>query len=685
MAEDISVRLSLTGEKQFSAAIKNINAAVKESNSSLKLADTQLAKTGNSMEGLTKKGAALEKAITSQQNKMAVLAEQISNASERYGSSSVHVLALQNQYNEASIALTKLNSEFQENKQTMQEVESSVEHLQTMQENLNAELAGTQDTLGKYNQLLDQTVQEYGENSEQANALREDIERITAVVSDLTGEITTNNNALSQAEAEARKAAQEISTLKPGYEDAGKGAVSFADIVKGSAIGNLISSGIQKALGALKQFAAEGAQSARDLEVSEMQLGQVMRNTIGATEDQVESIRNLIEQQEQLGVVSKNAQTAAAQELATYTSKTKSLEKLIPVMNDMIAQQYGVNASNENAVSVATALGKTLDGQVGSLSRWGYTFSEQEQRILQGNNELRKLDVLSRVITGSVGGMNRTLADTTEEGRLFRESLQLGDVQEQFGRNVDSIKNNVLIGLLPALTEVTSAINDTVAKNGDALANLGKIIGDVLKVVASLIGILSAMPPDLLMIIGIIVLVISTVSKLSVGIKGITGAMGAAGGAVSGMGGTMDMLTIKIIAVVAAVAVLLYLILSLKEGSDNAARSMQSLGSATGSFSNEMQQATRPRGYATGTKNARRGLAWVGENGPELVSFHGGEIVYTAAQSRRLATTGAAGSASGNQTYGDYHDNRQLIVGSIDETNRMLRWWKDMQQNERKG
>ena len=41
-------------------------------------------------------------------------------------------------------------------------------------------------------------------------------------------------------------------------------------------------------------------------------------------------------------------------------------------------------------------------------------------------------------------------------------------------------------------------------------------------------------------------------------------------------------------------------------------------------------------GYATGTLNAAPGLALVGENGPELISFGGGEVVYTADQTRRI-------------------------------------------------
>lgn len=41
-------------------------------------------------------------------------------------------------------------------------------------------------------------------------------------------------------------------------------------------------------------------------------------------------------------------------------------------------------------------------------------------------------------------------------------------------------------------------------------------------------------------------------------------------------------------------------------------------------------------GYASGTQSARRGLAWVGERGPELVAFNGGERVWNADDSRRM-------------------------------------------------
>ncbi|MGN0503126.1 MAG: hypothetical protein ACI4HN_09400 [Ruminococcus sp.] len=45
---------------------------------------------------------------------------------------------------------------------------------------------------------------------------------------------------------------------------------------------------------------------------------------------------------------------------------------------------------------------------------------------------------------------------------------------------------------------------------------------------------------------------------------------------------------------------------------------------------------TTNKGYAVGTSSAALGLALVGENGPELVNFGGGEVVYTASETENI-------------------------------------------------
>lgn len=56
----------------------------------------------------------------------------------------------------------------------------------------------------------------------------------------------------------------------------------------------------------------------------------------------------------------------------------------------------------------------------------------------------------------------------------------------------------------------------------------------------------------------------------------------------------------------------------------------------TPSYSNSAYAANSNRGYATGTESAQPGWAMVGENGPELMFFNGGEKVLDAAQTSAL-------------------------------------------------
>ncbi|MBR4199236.1 MAG: hypothetical protein IKQ94_10755 [Bacteroidales bacterium] len=186
---------------------------------------------------------------------------------------------------------------------------------------------------------------------------------------------------------------------------------------------------------------------------AETKLGKVMQNTMGATKAQVESILMLASAQQRLGVVGDEVQIAGAQELATYLSKTKSLKTLIPVMNDMLAQQYGLNATQEQATQIASMLGKVMDGQVGALSRYGYKFDKTQEKILKFGTEEQRVATLTEVVSSAVGGMNERMAKTTA-GRAKQLANSWGDLKEQVGRLGQDIGQK----LIPAASKAVSVV-----------------------------------------------------------------------------------------------------------------------------------------------------------------------------------------------------------------------------------
>jgi phage-related protein len=230
--------------------------------------------------------------------------------------------------------------------------------------------------------------------------------------------------------------------------------------------------------------AIDSAQKAYNAQmVAERQLEQVMRNTIGASDAEIQSIKELASAQQRLGVVGDEVQLAGAKELATYITKTDSLKKLIPTMNDMLAHQYGLNASQEQAVQIAQMVGKVLDGQTGALSRAGYRFSEAEEAILKFGNEEQRVALLSQIVTKYVGGVNAALA-ATPEGKLKQHANDMGDLKERLGGLIVTIK----AALLPLQTNIAGTMDKIISFFEANRARLTEIVSTIARVAGSAFG-----------------------------------------------------------------------------------------------------------------------------------------------------------------------------------------------------
>lgn len=189
---------------------------------------------------------------------------------------------------------------------------------------------------------------------------------------------------------------------------------------------------ISTAIGGLSNVFSDLTSSYEFQEAAEVRLAQMMRNTMGASDAEVESIKTLCSAQQELGVIGDEVQLAAAQELATYLEMSSSLETLIPLMNDMAVQQYGVGASAESVTQIAAMMGKVMQGQTEALGRNGYRFSEAQKQILKYGDETERVAVLVEVCGSVVNGTNEAMANTPT-GKLAQVRNAWGDIKEFLG------------------------------------------------------------------------------------------------------------------------------------------------------------------------------------------------------------------------------------------------------------
>lgn len=200
------------------------------------------------------------------------------------------------------------------------------------------------------------------------------------------------------------------------------------------------------------EFGKASKSAADEMDTMEAKLAVVMRQTMDASDEAIQSIKDLITAQEAVGVVDVVAQTSAAQELATYLSEVKSMKKILPTLNDLIAQQYGMSASAEQATGMATMLGKVLDGQTGALKRYGFSFSESEEKILKYGDEASRVALVADIVRGSIGNMNTELGKTPQ-GQWKQIQYTFDAIKIEIGRGLTP----VLQALLPYIMAVANA------------------------------------------------------------------------------------------------------------------------------------------------------------------------------------------------------------------------------------
>ena len=251
-----------------------------------------------------------------------------------------------------------------------------------------------------------------------------------------------------------------------GLKQAITATLSEAKQLKGNVINfAALATGIdaaQRSFGQLQNLIGDLAKSYQQQEVVETQLTTVMRQRMNATDDEIASIKELASEQQKLGVIGDEVQLAGAQQVATFLKEKSSIETLLPAMNNLLAQQNGVNATQSDAVSVANLMGKAMQGQVAALTRVGITFSEAEAQVLKYGTESERAAVLAQVITNNVGDMNAQLA-ATDTGKQAQLANRLGDIKERLGELAN--------GAMPFVTITSSTIT--------ALASITTLAGGI--------------------------------------------------------------------------------------------------------------------------------------------------------------------------------------------------------------
>lgn len=363
----------------------------------------------------------------------------------------------------------------------------------SIKDNVTAVLRGIRAEQSSFKQSVADTKKELKSTWEKQYKARLDAAPATKKITELRGKLAPLSKKLAIAIAVKDLAMEGIKRIgskvkevgkmvaKPVVNVAVKGAKALAAVGKGVAEAAKVAAIGIGAIGAAGAAALKGiyngsADAARAQIEAETKLEAVLGNVpdiaargAGAARQAKDELMGVASGLQQVGVIGDEVTLAGMQQLATFQLSEKEIGTLAEGMTDLLAQQKGLNASQEDAVSIGNLIGKAMSGQTGALSRVGIIFDETQEKALKTGDAEQRAAVMAEILKQNVGGVNQAMAQT-DQGRIQQMANAYGDMKEEVGKVVLSIQGKfaaVIMKNIPTIQKLGTTMMDTISKVAD--------------------------------------------------------------------------------------------------------------------------------------------------------------------------------------------------------------------------
>ncbi len=534
---------------------------------------------------------------------------------------------------------------------------------------LNAVIVNQQAELNNCQRDYDRVSERMGSTSDEALKLQrrmlqleDSIDKNTKKSNDFADAINDAERVMGAAGDAAEKMGGAAKEAGQNFEAGGKGAGTM-DIALGTLIGN----GISKAISACAALLDQTKELRRDLSFLSENAGQAG--------------------------ISMDLLNDKAGELYAVTGDTN---EVVEALSNVLATGMSADRASEAIDLLAGAVVKFPETmKIESLA------DSMQETIATGEATGQYAELLGRLGI-NVDKFNDKMGRTTNASKRQQIAIQalqregLDDLWNSYKANnetmIDAAKANydlqrtyadLAVAIEPIETKIKTTFMQILVDHEDQILAIVDAAGRIISVGADVLSFLSELNPAVLIIGGALALVVVKAAGVAIGtqlmahgVSAATRTLSTAGPQAAAVGAQFLMLAVDILIVAAAVALAAAGIAMLIYAIKGVPMSINT--PKVDNVGDIRSQVTQ--GYADGTMSATPGWRWVGEEGPELMRFSGGEQVYTATQSRMLA----ASRSGGGETY---YDQRQYVfkVEDIEEYLRIKNMLENRKTSIRQG
>lgn len=419
MATDIGPRIGLNGAAEYTRSLKNIIAQSKSLAAEMKAVTSSFDANDSSQKKLQAQMGVLTKQIETQQQRVKLLGDNYSASAKKVDDLNAELVKTIKEFGQTSTEAAKAAAALDRQEQATQKARedylkatAALNKMQAEMGNLSSKAGQVRTPLERLNDTINSQEQDLTSlKSQYADAVLE-FGKGSSSARRLQGEIKELSSDLNQNKQRLADATSQVDRLGDEYDDAGRQAASFGDIVAGSFVGNVLADVASEAGSALMSLGSDAISAADSLTKFEstMDFAGFDSKTIQATEKAMQD----------------------------YASRT--VYDLETVSNTVA--QLGANGV-DNFEALTEAAGNLNAVAGGNADTFSSVAMVLTQTAGAGKLTTENWNQLTDAIPGASGVLQQAMLDAGAYTGNFRDAMEEGEISaEEFNAAIMKLGNS---------------------------------------------------------------------------------------------------------------------------------------------------------------------------------------------------------------------------------------------------
>ena len=234
-----------------------------------------------------------------------------------------------------------------------------------------------------------------------------------------------------------QKATKSVKNMDRQLEKAGNQIKAFGNRVKAGmkSVAKWAAIGFGALTAAAGVFIKQSIDAAKDKLKADKMLETNLMKQANFKKEHIQMLKDEASALQDVGVVGDDVAVAGASRLAVFKMNADEIKKTMPILDDMIAYDKGLNGTQEDAIGIAELYGKAINGKVNALKHYGVSLTDAEEKLFKTMKREQRAEFLNKKLTAAIGGTNKALRET-DEGKIVAAKGAWGDMQAELGKKL---------------------------------------------------------------------------------------------------------------------------------------------------------------------------------------------------------------------------------------------------------